>query len=57
MSAFHLSNLYTSYSPVLLCIFSDYGPRTVVLQRAPEGYGFVLRGAKCKYLDKEYIMV
>ncbi|XP_052238791.1 SH3 and multiple ankyrin repeat domains protein 2-like isoform X1 [Dreissena polymorpha] len=25
---------------------SDYGPRTVVLQRAPEGYGFVLRGAK-----------
>ncbi|XP_060600298.1 SH3 and multiple ankyrin repeat domains protein 2-like isoform X2 [Ruditapes philippinarum] len=25
---------------------SDYGPRTVVLQRASEGYGFVLRGAK-----------
>ncbi|KAL4233853.1 hypothetical protein ACF0H5_008529 [Mactra antiquata] len=25
---------------------TDYGARTVVLQRAPEGYGFVLRGAK-----------
>ncbi|CAC5376249.1 SHANK [Mytilus coruscus] len=25
---------------------SDYAPRTVVLQRGPEGYGFILRGAK-----------
>lgn len=32
-----------------LC-FSDYAPRTVVLQKGPEGYGFILRGAKCKYL-------
>ncbi|XP_076077149.1 uncharacterized protein LOC143047778 isoform X5 [Mytilus galloprovincialis] len=26
--------------------YSDYAPRTVVLQRGPEGYGFILRGAK-----------
>lgn len=26
--------------------YSEYAPRTVVLQRASEGYGFVLRGAK-----------
>lgn len=26
-----------------------YAPRTVVLRKSPEGYGFVLRGAKCKY--------
>ncbi|WAR09030.1 SHAN1-like protein [Mya arenaria] len=31
---------------------SDYGPRTVVLQRAPEGYGFVLREFPAlQYLD------
>ncbi|XP_062608347.1 SH3 and multiple ankyrin repeat domains protein 2-like isoform X4 [Saccostrea cucullata] len=26
--------------------FSEYAPRSVVLQKGPEGYGFVLRGAK-----------
>lgn len=29
--------------------YSEYAPRSVVLQKGPEGYGFVLRGAKCTY--------
>lgn len=36
----------THVFPYFFC--SDYAPRTVVLQKGPEGYGFILRGAKCK---------
>lgn len=38
---------------LILIFCSDYAPRTVVLQRGPEGYGFILRGAKCKYWQTE----
>ena len=37
-----------SLKNVLSSTYSEYAPRTVVLQRASEGYGFVLRGAKCE---------
>lgn len=39
------------------CVYffsSEYAPRSVVLQKGPEGYGFVLRGAKCTYIWKKY---
>lgn len=39
--------LYLICNFFLLC--SEYAPRSVVLQKGPEGYGFVLRGAKCTY--------
>lgn len=44
-------HVYWSFSILRLFIFfSEYAPRSVVLQKGPEGYGFVLRGAKCTYI-------
>ena len=41
-------NIYSKYRRWSLC--SDNAPRTVVLQKGKNGFGFVLRGAKCKYM-------
>ena len=43
------ANHITHVFPLFFC--SDYAPRTVVLQKGAEGYGFILRGAKCKLLE------
>lgn len=43
----HWSFFYIAF---ILFFSSEYAPRSVVLQKGPEGYGFVLRGAKCTYI-------
>jgi len=38
--------LYSQQCRLLRC--SDQGPRSVVVRRDKRGFGFILRGAKCK---------